>query len=86
MFLDEMWKRIWKPRSFKPGDVIVEPGVQQKWLVLFVDKQSCHLYALFPIQPDCPSSFKMCKDECFDKFILVGKWDWQRNGEIDDEV
>ena len=86
MFLNEIWKRIWKPRCFKRGDVIVEPGIQQKWLVWSVDKRLCYLYALFPRQWDCPSSFRMCKDECFDKFILVGKWDWQRNGEVDDGV
>ena len=84
MFLDEMWKMIWKPRCFKRGDVVAEPGQQQKWLVLFVDKHSYHLYALFPRQSDCPSSFRMCKDECFDKFILVGKWDWGMNGEVKD--
>ena len=78
MFLDELWKKIWKPRCFKRGDVIVEPGIQQKWLVWTVDKYSYFLYAIFPRQSDCPSQFRMCKDECFDKFVFRQKLDSSR--------
>ena len=73
--------------EFEMGDIIAEMGFPQKWLVWYVDEYGYHLKSCPPYVEkgvrDVKRSIYM--NDAERRFVKVGKWDYGRIGEVEDE-
>lgn len=73
--------------EFEMSDVIAELGFPQKWLVWYVDEYGYHLKSCPPYVEKGVRDVKrsIYRDDAERRFVKVGKWDYGRNGEVEDE-
>lgn len=73
--------------EFEMGDVIAELGFPQKWLVWYVDEYGYHLKSCPPYVEKGVRDVKrsIYRDDAECRFVKVGKWDYGRSGEVEDE-
>ena len=73
--------------EFEMSDVIAEIGFPQKWLVWYVDEYGYHLKSCPPYVEKGVRDVKrsIYRDDAEHRFVKVGKWDYGRSGEVEDE-
>ena len=73
--------------EFEMGDIIAEMGFPQKWLVWYVDEYGYHLKSCPPYVEKGVRDVKrsIYRDDAERRFVKVGKWDYGRIGEVEDE-
>lgn len=73
--------------EFEMSDVIAELGFPQKWLVWYVDEYGYHLKSCPPYVEKGVRNVKrsIYRDDAERRFVKVGKWDYGRSGEVEDE-
>ena len=73
--------------EFAEGDVVAEIGFPQKWLVWYSDEYGYRLKSCPPYVEKGVRDVKriILKDDAERRFVKVGKWDYGRSGEVEDE-
>ena len=74
--------------EFKEGDVLAEFNLPQKWLVWYVDEYCYHLKSCPPyVEPGVRNTKRsIYMNDAERRFVKVGKWDFKRNREIENET
>ena len=73
--------------EFEMGDVIAELSFPQKWLVWYSDEYGYRLKSCPPYVEKGVRGVKrsIYRDDAERRFVKVGKWDYGRSGEVEDE-